>query len=145
LRDGADADKWLRLRAVAGFLPASGEAAAAVRLGDRYDAATSPDDVTAGEAAAGAVADWTLTLRNADPRYAIQRLRVWLEDDAYLELSPDGVTYSAPTTEAAALALDAIAPGATIPLYCRRTIAPAAEAATAVLNMLHFAFSQEVF
>jgi len=112
-----------------------------VYLRDIFDNETSSDDVTTGEAAAGDTETWTLYLRNTGTERA-EAVRVWMDSAVPdLEISPDGVTYSAPTQWADAITLAAIGVGEQLPVYFRRTIAPATPYDPDVLNLLHTTFS----
>lgn len=136
LLDGDDLDCWLRVEVHTAYLVGSAEAI--VALADRWTNAVAQADVTAAEAAAGDVLEYALTLTNA----GTQTLDVvaWLDaTTAALELSADGVSWSAPTDEASAVALGTLAPAATATLHLRRTIAAAADSDPDILNLIHLA------
>ena len=123
--------------------PAMTEDEARVFLADRYANGIGHDDVTAGEAAAGDVAEYELTVAN-DSSDTVCNILAWLdasaEGSAYLELSDDGVSWSSPTTEPTGVALGNIVAAGSATLYARRTIPAAEPFDPAVLTHLHFGF-----
>ncbi|MFA7254121.1 MAG: hypothetical protein WC107_06240 [Patescibacteria group bacterium] len=123
IADGEDPDKVLQVQVYVNYLPAAGTTAE-VFLADRYNNAIAQDDATAAEAAAGDVLDYQLELVNTSQDLA-SSFRVWLDAsaDSRTSISLDGVTYSAPASEATGLQVIAIAPGQSATLYVRRTIA----------------------
>lgn len=137
LVSGSDAAKWLRVEVYTTHLPATNHSAR-VELADRYNGIAG-DDVTAAEAAAGSVETFTLTLTNQSAGMASD-VRAWLKSASGLELSAGGSTWSAPTSEAAAIGLGDVAPAASLTLYVRRTIAPGASPSPAVLSCLAISF-----
>jgi len=85
------------------------------------------------------VATWTLTLRNSHASNTLSMVRCWLVAVG-LEISTDGASWSAPASEAAALALPDLAPEATTTLHVRRTIAAGSASDADVLNLLRFQY-----
>jgi len=139
LVDGDDTDKWIRISAHLSYLVRPGEAV--VRLDDRYANGPPLDDVTAAEASAGDVTTYTLALTN-DSTVTLTQVAAWLDASVSgLEVSADGATWSAPTTEATALALADIAAAGSTTLHLRRTITAGASADAGVLTLIHLAFS----
>jgi len=140
LRDGDDPDKFVVVHAHAGFLGVE-PSTARVMLRDVYDNAVAHDDLSAGEAAAGDVDEYQLTLRNvSDAR--LENLRCWIDAATEdLKISDDGLVWHDPTDEADALWLGDLAGGAETTLHVQRTIGAAADADAGVLNHLHLAFS----
>jgi hypothetical protein len=133
----ADLNCWLRVRVYTAHLVASAEAE--VPLADRYTNAVAQADVTAEEAAAGDVLDYAPTLTNAGE--AAMTVRAWLDPAAVgLEISADGLAWSAPTSESAAIAVATLAPEASAALHVRRTISSGAESDPRVLNLIHLVF-----
>jgi len=161
LEDGEDRDKWVRVQVYVSHLH-PGHAAGRVALADRYAAGVGHDDVTAEEAAAGDLATYTLSLKNAGTAW-LSNLRAWLGSvptaggwrDMFalmlgwhsggpagrLEISDDGATWVRPGSEDAALVLPDLGPSATDTLHVRRTVDGGASAAPDVLAFLHFAFN----
>ena len=139
LEDGDDRDAWLRVQAYTSYLLPAG-AAGRVLLGDVYAGGTTDDDVAAGEATAGSVTTYTITLRN-DSAMRLGRLVAWLDAaTAGIEISDDGVAWVNPTSEATGLELPDLGPGATDTLHLRRTIAALADSDPEVLDVFHVAF-----
>ncbi|MCP4249173.1 MAG: DUF11 domain-containing protein [bacterium] len=137
LCDGEDPDKYVRLEVWAAHL-SPGSAAAAVVLRDVFGNAVGYSDVAAAEAAAGDVATYTITVRNASAAY-MHRVLFWLDPSVVdLEISPNGSAWSAPTTEATAITLGDLAPGATATLHLRRTISVGADSDPDILNLLQY-------
>lgn len=144
LMDGDDADKWVRVAVYASHLLAS-PAEAAVFLKDVYENAVSHDDVTAGEASAGDITTYTLSMSNVSNVH-LSQVKVWLTQysgDAAvaLEISDDGASWVAPTTEGTALVMADIAPSGTVTLHIRRTVTAASDSDADVLGRIHYSFS----
>lgn len=138
LEDGEDTAAWLRVYVRTAFLVA-GPAEAEVLLGDLYNA-LGPDDVTAAEATAGLVEVTQFQLYNAGA-HRIDSLAVWLGASVVgLEISTDGVAWSAPTTEGAALAFGNVAPAAFATLHVRRTISAGAANNPKITDLIRFSW-----
>jgi hypothetical protein len=138
LEDGDDTNKWLRVRIDLAWL-ADVPAEARVFLRDRYNE-LGPDDVTSSEASAGSVETLTVTCANVGS-HRLASLKAWLEVGVSgIELSPDNVAWSAPTSEGAGVALGNVEAGLTVPLYLRRTITAGAASAAKVLNQINFSW-----
>lgn len=139
LVESLDSSKWLRCQVYFDYLPETAEEAR-VDLSDRYNGAAG-DDVSAAEATAGLVEVHTLTVAN-ESAANISAVHAWLDAAAAagFALSRDNVTFSAPTTEAAAVDLGDIAASGSASLYVRRTIAAGAAADPEVLEHIHFSF-----
>lgn len=137
LRDGASQHAWVRVQVWTAHLVAGRKAE--VELRDVFGNDVGHDDVSAAEADAGDVASWTLTLRNSHDSKTLSMVRCWLVAVG-LELSTDGASWSAPASEAAALALPDLAPEATTTLHVRRTIAAGSASDADVLNLLRFRY-----
>lgn len=139
LEDGEDRDSWLRVQVDVSWLPDVPEEAR-VFLRDRYNA-LGPDDVTAAEATAGDVATLELALVNVGAN-RLDGLVAWIDAaTSDLEISDDGVSWSAPTSEGAGTALGQVNPGASVALHVRRTIGAGAPSAAEILNQIHFAWT----
>lgn len=112
---------------------------------DVYNNGIAYDDVTAGEASAGDVADYSVTLKNSDTR-AINHLYAWVNQAVqYITISHNGVAYVSPKGEAKApptdkLALADIPPGDSITFYLRRTIPASTLYDPHVLVVVHWEF-----
>ena len=139
LCDGEDPDKWIRVDVHGAYLlPAAAEVQ--VYLADLYNKAVGQADLSAAEGQAGDVLDYSFTLTNADAT-PLHQVRIWLDaGTAGLELSLDGATWLAPTTEAQAIGWVLLAGGASQTLHVRRTIAVPADFNPDVLNLIHCAF-----
>lgn len=138
LEDGDDAGAWIRVRVALAFLTA-GPAEALVYLRQRFNE-LGPDDVTAAEASAGDVTSTTYALECASP-HGVQGIKAWLDaETSGLELSDDGATWVAPTSEGSALELGDLASGASVALYTRRTVSASATSSAEALNSLHLSW-----
>jgi hypothetical protein len=142
LEDGKHLDKWLRVKVHSDYLN-PGSADARVYLADVYNNGVGHDDLSAGEATAGNVEDYTITMANDNPMDVLN-VRAWLEAETSwkVEISDDDIAYISPTAEhhVDTLARARIAAGATATLYLRRTIIAGAGSDPGVLNHLQFAF-----
>jgi hypothetical protein len=140
VEDGDDSDKWLRVDVYVDHLPTTPRDSH-VFLDDFYENGPPHDDVTAGEASAGDVTAYTLTLRN-DGVLPLKNLRAWITDPGVsgvtIKISDDGIVWVSPTTEGAGLTLPTLAPGATDTLHVQRTIGAGKSSETDVLTLLHF-------
>lgn len=136
LEDGTDAGAYLRVQVSVAF-QAGAAAGAEVRLQDRFNE-LGPDDVTSGEASAGDVSSWSVTLENQSG-CGLEGLTVYIDPAVSgLEVSDDNATWVSPTTLGGALSLAAtLAAGGTVTLYLRRTIVAGASSDPDVLNHLH--------
>lgn len=138
LEDGSDRSKWLRARVRTDWLASQPEEAP-VFLRDRFNE-LGPDDVTAAEAASGSVEVLALELANVSTN-RLDLLKSWIAPaTSNIEVSPDGISWSAPTTEGTALALGSLDYGATLSFYVRRTITIGAASAAKLLNQLRFSW-----
>lgn len=138
LHDGEDDDCYLRIEAYASYLEA--DAWSEVEIRDVFENDVAQDDVTAAEALAGNVLDYTLTLRNASAG-TMSDILAWIDAAVSgIEISDDDITYVAPTTRGTGLNLGSLAADATATLYVRRTITAAAASDDEVLTHLHFSF-----
>jgi hypothetical protein len=139
LEDGADADKCVRVTVTASRLPTSASESR-VLLGDRYNNDVASDDITSGQATAGVVETYTLSAQN-DSFEGVPFCHVWVDAAiSGLEVSPDGVTWSTPTDEAASIEIGPIAAGAAATLHVRLTISPGATYDPDILTHLHLAY-----
>ncbi len=140
LEDGEDPDKYIRIEVYGDYLR-PGPIESRVFLDDLYDNGAVDDDVTAGEAAAGDLATYTITLENASG-YILSGIVVWLDyPSADLEISDDGAAWVSPTSEDSGLAFPDLAVGGTHTLHLRRTITAGASSDPAVLNLFHLGFN----
>jgi len=140
LEDGTDASQWITVQAHVAWLGKSGEAA--VNLVDAYSTiGTVGDDVTSGQAASGITSTVHLVLTNITP-LTIVRVTAWLFCNQ-LEISSDNITFVAPLSinDPAALTWPAIAAGASVPIYIRRTIAASSSSSASVLNLLRYSWT----
>jgi len=139
LEDGEDRDKYVRVQVFTDHLQPN-PAEAKVYLKDVYENGVSHDDVTAGEASAGDVTAYTITLSNAST-VGISQLKAWLDGAVVgLEISDDGIAYVVRDCEENPLSLADIPTGGSITFYLRRTISAGASSDTGVLSHLHFAW-----
>jgi len=140
IEDGDDPDHYVRVTVTASRLPTSA-AEARVLLRDIYNNDVASDEVTAVEAAAGDVEDYTIDVVN-DSADGVAGVLVWVDAAVSgIEISADGVSYSTPTDEASAISLGVIAQSSSAPLYLRRTIAGSAASDPDVLTHLHYSFT----
>lgn len=140
LEDGEDTSKWIRIAAYPGYLATSGQAR--VFLKDGYNT-LGPQDVGAGDAAAGQVVDTTYQLKNRST-HLVTNVRLWIDAAVSgLEVSADGISFFTPTSELDpnVLAWASIAAGASVDVTVRRTIAASAASDPARLNVIHFAWT----
>ena len=139
LEDGEDRDKFVRVQVYADYL-LEGADEAVVELADVYENDVGQADLTAGEATAGDVLDYEVTLENVSNNW-LSQITVWIEPGtAGLEISDDDAAYVSPKVESAGLEFADLAPGASHTLYLRRTIAAGAGSDPDVLNHLHISF-----
>ena len=139
LEDGEDIDKYLRVQVYADYL-VTGSIESPVELADRFAGTIPHDDVTAGEAAAGDVADYSFTIYNAGPGI-ISQIKAWVDyRDQHTQISDDDATWVKPTSESAALEFADLLPGASHTLYVRRTIVAGSPADPDVLRLFHTSF-----
>lgn len=143
LEDGRDLSKWLRVEVHVDYL-VPGAVDARVYLADAYNNGHAHDDVSAAEADAGDIEDYTITLAN-DSLGDLIDVKAWLELDTAqkIEISSDDINYYAPTFEdhVNALSWARITAGGSETLYLRRTIAASAGYDPGVLNQLKFAWT----
>lgn len=140
LEDGEDTSKWVRVEVYPGFLATSGEARVFFKDGYNF---LGPQDVGAGDAAVGQVVDTTYQLENVST-HLVTTVKLWIDAAVTgIEVSTDGITFVAPTSEVHAdvLVWASIAAGASVDVTVRRTTAASAAADPARLNVLHFAWT----
>jgi len=138
LRDGDDVNRYLRARVKTAYL--QGHAAErAVYLQHLWNALFS--DVTAAEASTGVTKEVpNIFLRNVSAG-TIYNIRAWIEPGTpYLEISPDGVAWSAPTTEATGLQLGTLLPLTNRVFRQRSVIPPATAYNPKVQALIHLRF-----
>jgi len=142
LEDGRYPGKWLRVQVYNTYMN-PGVAEAKVFLADVYNNGPGHDDLSAAEAAAGDIEDYTISLTNDSPM-DILHVKAWLEVGTarIIEISSDDANYYSPTYEdhINTLSWARIASGASETLYLRRTITAGADSDPGVLNHLQFAF-----
>jgi len=139
LQDGEDPDKWARVTRYGEYM-LTGQAEGRILLDDVFNNGVGHDDVTAGEALAGDVETYEIELWN-DSLHRFSHLVVWLDAAVTgMEIFKEMVGWFSPTTEATGISLPDIGPGSFKSVMLRRTIDPAAESDTDVLQHLHFAF-----
>jgi hypothetical protein len=121
LLDGEDSDKFIRVDVYGDHAAAGSQAQ--ILLTDVYNNALAGSDVTAAEAAAGNVAAWSVTLRNAGLE-AIAAVRAWLDaaSDPAVSLSPDGSTWSQPDNDADGVTIGSLAASQSATLYLQRML-----------------------
>ncbi len=147
LEDGEDVSKFARVQVYSSYLAASGEAEVLVQ-----DAYAGLADITAAQAAAGLTDVTTFALKNVSDTAGgapvlATLVKMWLDQTAGynpgLSISLNDVTFFTPTSAADpnALAWASIAAGASVPVYVKRIIAPAAAANPIVRNALQFQWS----
>lgn len=84
---------------------------------------------------------YVLTVVNRNSAKTAYTIKAWLDAAVSgLELSADGSTWSAPTSEATAVDLGDLAPAASVSLHVQRTVDPGATADPEVLNLIHTCF-----
>jgi hypothetical protein len=112
---------WIGITVAAAYLALA--SAATVTLEDLYDGPIVSDDVTAVEASAGDVATWSIAVKNTSGVSATG-LVAWLDPATYsgIDISLDGVTWSAPTSEGAGLSIGTLAASASATIYFQRTV-----------------------
>lgn len=138
LEDGDDSDKWIRVAAYTDYL-SDGEGVVYVQ--DKYNNEVGQDDVTAAEASAGDVTDFSISVHN-DSHVILSQVKFWLDASVSgIEISDDDITYVSPTTEGTALAMADIPAGGSITLYVRRTIGAGASSDADILNILECKYS----
>ncbi len=146
VRDGDDADKWLRVQVYADYLP-SVATEAAIELADVFGNAVGKANCAAADALAGEVISWEITCTNtgdrAGPGQDLTALTWWLTPPAgtTLEISDDGLSWVAPTSEGTGLVLGTVAAGASTTLHVRRTLAADSDAAPSLLSQLHASYT----
>lgn len=141
LEDGVDLDKWARVAVYVAFLPPKGSEAV-VLLGDVYGNGVSSGDVSAGEALAGDVEVYTVSLKNVSTM-TLQNVRAWIDlDTTGIEISSDGTNWFTPDYESHVdvRSWSSIAAGASQTLSVRRTIAASSSSDPDILTVLHFAW-----
>lgn len=139
LADGEYEYKTARIQVYTASLATFAEAN--IFLQPRYNSAPAHADVSAAEASAGDVTDYTVTIRNASPA-AILNVKAWIKDGPQIQIGYDGLSWVAPNFESHpdTLAWPAIQPNATETLHCRRTIPAGSSPHAGVLNVLMFSW-----
>ena len=137
---GSDPGKWIRIRVYEDFLFA-GPREEPVLLDDVYNNEIGSDDVTAGEASAGDVETYTVTVKNMGT-FTMTDVRFWLDPAVSdLEIGFNGADWFSPTTEETAIELGfPFAPAASGTIHFRRTTGAAAPSDPKVLNNIHARF-----
>jgi len=144
LLEGGDPAKFVRLTSTPAWLPAGAETAR-VLLADRYDNYVAVgDNIDHGTHAVFTSIKRQLQLKNISPQ-KLYDVRVWLDPTAYkAEISLTDSGYSSPTTEAAALQVGDMVPGATQSLWVQVSAAliipPLDDPDPEVLNWIHARF-----
>ena len=139
LIEDVDISKYVRVRAFTAFMH-KGPAQARVYTDDVYLNPVANDEVTAAEASAGAVEVFTVDIKNVSIS-SVSHLVVWIDViTPSHEISTDGVTWIAPTSEATGLQVGNLVVGQIFTLQVRRTIIAAAVSNPKVLNWLHTSF-----
>ncbi|MCG8407569.1 MAG: hypothetical protein MI923_20420 [Phycisphaerales bacterium] len=142
LEDGEDPNKYARARVVdANRIPNGAEAS--IHLAVRYENGLSDADVTAAEASAGDVREYTIDLENVSAR-TVRDVTVWIVGPLNgLKISDDGATWVEPDSEvhADALSFSSIAAGASVTVHCQRTTAMGAGSDPAIERALRASFS----
>lgn len=141
--DGLAVDKWVAVT-VTPDRAAGTPRGALVRINDQLGNLLTPGDIDAAAAAAGDIASRTVTLENGTPLADLENLALWLDTTTrFCELSFDGATYAAPTSEAdggTALGLQTVPAGGMLSVHLRRTIPPATTASPLETVIVHAAF-----
>ena len=136
LHDGDDRNKWLRVQVDVSEMEGGGRGVG-VALTDIYNNPVGSDDITSGQAAAGNVETYTLTLENQS-NSTLSQLTVWIDSSVTgIEIADDGATWVSPKSETTGLILPDLVPGGTDTLHIRRTITAGAIADGHVLTYLH--------
>jgi hypothetical protein len=138
LLEGPDPSQWIRISVQSDYLTASFEAA--VCIADTYGRLLG--DINATLALSGGSDIWTFVLENDSPNSATS-VRIWLDPDADMSgitISLDGVSWSSPQSESAAIIVNSIAAGSSASIYLKRTIAAASPSNPARLLLVHFSF-----
>jgi hypothetical protein len=140
VRDGDDADKWVRVQVFTAFL--AGPSRADVELWETWNNAVASDDVDASEASAGDVEAYSVDLDN-DGNAPLHNVVAWIDAAVSgIDISLSGAgPWVAPTNEATGLAIPDLAVGGSDTLHVRRTIGAGASADPAVETLLHFAYT----
>ena len=139
LVDGDDDSKYVRVYVYNSHLSSTPEEGN-VYLQDLINNETGSDNVSAAEATAGDVKDYTVAIRNSSG-VVVSPIKFWLDPSTSdLEISDDGAVWVSPTTEGTALDWGELNPGSARLLHMRRTIAAAASSDTEVLNLLQYSF-----
>lgn len=141
LEDGDDLDKWARVAVYTAFLPPKGSESV-VLLGDVYGNGVSSDDVDAGEALAGDIEVYTVSMKNIGAM-ALANVRVWVDQNTTgIEISSDGANWFTPVYESHVdvRSWSSIAAGASQTLSVRRTISASSSSDPDILTVLHFAW-----
>jgi hypothetical protein len=134
LRDGTRPNAYVTVEVYPAFLSPETQR---VLLQDLYTTAVAPSDVTAEQAAAGHVLEYRLRLVNTG-YLPLTAATVWLDPQTTLiEISDDGSTWVAPTTEATGLVLGGMEPDQQTIVHVRRTVASGATPEPFLLTALH--------
>ena len=142
VEDGENEAKWLRVSVNTDFIPTSSDHEAVVQLYNTYNNAVGHDDVTAGEATAGDITTYQITMANDGPAGLLNFI-VWIAKGwDRLEIGKDGSNWYRPWGEhhAESLIWAELKSGSETTLHVRRTIAAGAASNASVLNVLGFAW-----
>lgn len=126
LADGEDAGRWLLANVTAAWLGGAEEETGVI-ISEQFDNAVSHADVTAAQAAAGLIDDWTFTLTNLTAGAVTLLLYLDVYTAPRHTISINGADYSAPLRWEDGLEL-AFSASETKTIYARRTI-PAGDSA----------------
>lgn len=132
-----DADKWLLIQVWRSWV-LTNHAEANVYLADWHNGML--DDVDAATASTGDTVTETLRVVNDSPAIA-QGVAAWLDNDDYVEISADEVTWVAPTAEGAALELGDIAGLGEANLFVRRVISASMNADPSILDVIKLTYT----
>lgn len=132
-----DADKWLLIQVWREWV-LTNHAEANVYLADWHNGII--DDIDAATASAGGTVTDTLRLVNDSPSIA-DDVVVWLDNDDYLEISADEITWVAPTSEATGLAMGDIAGLGDVDLFVRRVIGASTDAEPKILDIVKLTYT----
>jgi hypothetical protein len=138
----ADESQWIKVEVYTSWMP-GGPQSAAVQLHENYANGVAGDDVTSAQASGGHQTNLTFTAENKTGRI-MTSVRFWLTAAAAavgFELSTDGVSWSAPTSEGAAIYDGTLSPGTPVTFHIRRTIAASTESDPHVTNQINYSFN----
>lgn len=140
VEDGDDPSQWVAVEVYPTYLT-TGQAQ--ISFEDAYATGPTEADVTAANASAGYVLTVEYTLVNVTAN-ALTAVKLWLDPTASgfagLTVSQDGTNYYQPIgpADSHALSWAAVAPGAALNLWVKRTTAAAAASNPGLLNVLQW-------